>query len=515
MMQSDDDVFGIHHPLFHWMFRVSRNWPSVTTFLDAMSSHTAQHPSVRHGNKNHAILSEQDVDQIAENYDLILREHFCLAASALASKTNETLPGAGVLWDEIFPTGAPNRSAHAAGGDTKRRRLKRIDEAEKGMRRLPEYSRGSLMFLVRHIDSARDAQDLENAGYRFVDMQQVVGIIVSSMQIQCPNFSERLSSMAAHKENLNMLAPGVHLGMFAIRARVDYGGFDVLVDRDRRNVLPAIQLPRDHLEQWQLDLLGGLDGLRMSAVVQWLDGSRADHSEDERKFRSELRDAVVEFGAWLQDPIFEDAVLISKVIRVPCSTPGGNSRRLASLITFKLVLDIHDNANRGGFDFIPLQLFKVQQLVYEGSPHRLAFSHDVHRELSSILAGLAAAPPRSATMTPRHGRFSSAFRGLGRSGGGSGGQAGGGMAARKDVFATSQERLSATSADTNGASFSHGGDQSSFEGDAKLPSYDGDVPLENLTKTGMQQQQYGGIMVSQQITVNVHETSNSVSSNKS
>jgi hypothetical protein len=467
-----------------------------------MTSHIAQHPSVRRDNKTHNVVTGQGSGQLADNYDLILREHFCLAASALASKTNESLPGAGVLWDEIFPTGAPARSAPAAGSRMNKR-LKRVDQAEKGMRGPQEYSRGSLMFLVRHVDDSRDARELERAGYRFVDRNQVISIITASMQIQSPNFSEELGNMAAYRENKTKLAPGVHVGMFAIRARLDYGGFDVLVDKDRRNILPTIQLPFDRLEQWQIDLLIRFDGLKMSAVAKRL-LSMVECSEEERQFRSELRNAVVKLGTWLKDPVFEDAVLTSKIIQVPCSSSGGNSRSLASLITFKLVLDIHDNAHRSAFEFTPLQLFKVQQLVYEGSPHRLAFSHDVHRELSSILGSIVRPPPTASTV--RRGRFSTALRTFGRATG-NGSQAGT-IGSRKDMFTTSQERLSATTENTQGRSFSNG-DLSSLDGDPKSPSFDRDVPLEPMTNMG--KQKYGGIMVSQQITVNVHETSNSVS----
>lgn len=439
-------------------------------------------------------MAGQDSGQLVENYDVILREQFCLAASALASKTNETLTGAGVLWDEIFPTGT-STSANTQS------RSRRVDQAEKGIRRLHEYSKGLLMFLVRRIDNERSVQHLETAGYRFVEMHQAVGIIASSMQIQCPEFGKKLESMAAYKENEPTLhPPGVHLGMFAIRARLDYGGFDVLVGKDFRNILPAVQLPLHRLEQWQIDLISRFDGLKMSTVTRRLN-SKVDCSEAERQFRSELRSAVGELGAWLKDPVFEDAVLVSKVIQVPCAPVSGTSRSLASLISFKLVLDIHDNARRAGFDFVPLQLFKVQQLVLEGSPERVAFAHNVHREMSSFLSSVA--PPTPTAAKVRHSRIVSALRNFSRSAAGNGGQSSG-IDARKDMFATSQERLSATTSHTHGGSFSHG-DLSSIDGDPKSPSFDRDVPLENMTKTG-KQQQYGGIMVSQQITVNVQGT---------
>lgn len=489
------------------MFRASRNWPSIVNFLDGMASHVAHLPTVSRGNRTHLTLTGTD-GQMAENYDLILRERFCLAAAALASKTNNSLSGAGVLWDEIFPTGGPALS---------RRAEKEIDEAERGMgKRQQDYGRGSLMFLVRHVDNERVAQNLETIGYRFVEQHQVAGIIRSSMQIKSADFGEKLGHMAAYAENKAMLAPGVHVGMFAVRARLDYGGFDVLVNKDRRNVLPTIRLPTDHLERWQAELLRRLDGLKMPAVLQHLD-NMADGPELERQFASELHDAITALRDLLEDAVFEDAALISKVMQVPCSAVSGNSRPLASLIAFRLVLGIHHSANRAKFDFSPLQLFKVQQLVDLGSQHQVAFSHAVHRELSSVLG--ARAPPAAAPtaamadhlhLNHRQGRMAAAFRRVPLFGGRSRAVAGGHQVAgnSKHMFATSQERLSASS-------FSHGGDQSSYDGDAKSPSFDRDVPLESLNSNGnkkqQQQQQFGGIMVSQQITVNVDRAGHSVS----
>ncbi len=40
-----------------------------------------------------------------DNYEMIFRELFCVAASALAAKMSDDLTNVGVLWDEIFHTG--------------------------------------------------------------------------------------------------------------------------------------------------------------------------------------------------------------------------------------------------------------------------------------------------------------------------------------------------------------------------------------------------------------------------
>ncbi len=143
----------------------------------------------------------------------------------------------GMLWDEILPTGTggkilrrqleieqilgnelgPNKGEKEADRDSD------DDTAEKGLGkvRVQEYGRGSLMFLVRRVDSARELDALEAAGYRFAEPRQVAGIIGSSMQIKTRNVEAKLQDMRSYaEEESSTLEPGVHLGLFAVRARV-------------------------------------------------------------------------------------------------------------------------------------------------------------------------------------------------------------------------------------------------------------------------------------------------------
>ncbi|KNB17540.1 hypothetical protein FOXG_15046 [Fusarium oxysporum f. sp. lycopersici 4287] len=187
-----------------------------------------------------------DHGEMIESYDMIFRELFCLAAAALADRLRNDLTSIGVLWDEILPTGANVRRPRAQqqkpdrGGfvpeaiETGDDKHDSLNMAEKGINvRQQDYGRGSLMFLISHTDSERDAERFVSAGYRFAELHQVSEIIRSSMHIKSHEFETKLRDMSTYTSDQNHLLPGVHLGFFAIRARVS-SGFEVLARKDRR-----------------------------------------------------------------------------------------------------------------------------------------------------------------------------------------------------------------------------------------------------------------------------------------
>lgn len=375
------------------MFRASRNWASIAGLVDVMAKHIDHlaQAGIR-------LVGEDGV--IVDNYDMILCELFCLAAGALASRMKERLPAAGTLWDEIFTTGSGGSISSSSRSYPLRLHVEISPEgaeldnlAERGLsaeRYAEEYGRGSLLFLVRHVHGKREIEKLEAAGYRFAELHQVVDSIRSRMQIMTPDLGARLRSMAAHSEASAMFTSGVHLGIFLIRARLDSnGGFDILVQERARNLLPSAPLPLERLEPWQIEFLRHFHGLTASTVIQLLRATR-DRSAKEARFTRQLLDAVIALREWLNDgpgdgDTFDNATLVSKVTKVPCTPVNGTSQTPLTcfLICFSLVLPIHARGRFRRCRFDPLQFFKVRQLVYPGSPHHTKFSHLVHCRLSS------------------------------------------------------------------------------------------------------------------------------------
>ncbi|UKZ49072.1 hypothetical protein TrVGV298_003311 [Trichoderma virens] len=498
LTKSNDDFFNTSHPLFHWMFRASRNWDTITKVMTKMTSHISL-LAQEYNNGRAGVRLISDDGELVDEYDTILRELFCVTADALASKTKAALTGVGTLWDEIFVTGESSRAPGLA------QRLLNNDSpgqqsvAEKGLQQNgQEYGRGSLMFLVRRVDSKKDVPRLEASGFRFAEIHQVVGLIRSSMHIKTPDLETHLRNMSNQKDKTNMLSSGFHVGMFAVRARVDKGGFDVLAQKTARNLLPSVPLPVDTIDSSNAAFLNGLRGLPLSTVLLRLQ-SHQSASAQGRMFASLLRDAVSSLRDSLGDETFDEATLLSKEVKLPCapSSPG-KSLSKCTLIAFQLLLPIHATVLSPDCEFTPLNFFKMRQLTYDGSPHNIEFSHMVHRDISSTAYELSSRRYSAGTQVNNK-YFSRAVSKVRDN-----------LPGNRRLAAAillpptrSQERLSKVASHPNSL---YNGDEGSFDDTRKLSS----TSQFHSVKDSQQDQDkkfhvFGGIMVSQEVSINVQD----------
>ncbi|KAK7973107.1 hypothetical protein PG988_007241 [Apiospora saccharicola] len=387
--KSHDDVFTTAHPLFHWMYRASRDWSSVSSLLPWMSDHITNLP--RHGRDRSAVKMYEENGQLVGSHVTIFRELFCLAASSLAAKMSEDVTKAGTLWDEIFHTGAELRPTNPAPSVS--------DITLKGStpsipaRTTPAGLNKDLVTATTLTAGASDSAvaKLEAAGFRFAEPHRVVDIIKSSMQIKTLLLEEKLREMASFAPEDGLTEPGVHVGVFAIRARLDRFGFDVLVDRQKRMALPTGRLPYRKLEQWQLDILSDLDGLHVQTLLIRL-ASAQDYTPREIEFATQLRRSITKLMSTFPDATADSARLSSKVAQIPCP-PGEKGEDVScSIITLQILLDIGSNAESFKYCFIPLQLLKVHQFILDNSPHKAAFSRALHREMGAVISYAPTAP---------------------------------------------------------------------------------------------------------------------------
>ncbi|KAH7141767.1 hypothetical protein EDB81DRAFT_797583 [Dactylonectria macrodidyma] len=392
--KNDKGGFSIGHPLFQWMFQASRNWSIISILVGGMRQHVSQLPhSGAHKNRRRGIQLINEHGEMIERYDVIFRELFCLAAAALADRLREDLTSAGVLWDEILPTGAngkrsqtephknPQESPELGDGGVHEEQKGGVDMAEKGLETWqPDTGRGSLMLLIRRVESDRDAERFVSAGYRFAEPHQVSDIIRRSMQIQTPEFESKLRSMSTYTTEQNQILPGVHLGFFAVRARVS-SGFEVLVRKDARHLLPSVALPTKALDKWHVQFLRRFENMSVSKVLRSLkEEASLQRSTQETEFSAQLSDAIKALREWAQEPLFEDAVLTSTIVRVPCR--GNKAQTEATMIAIRLVIPIHSVLLSQNCEFVPLGFFKMRQVSAQVQQE---FTRGVHQEFGHVI----------------------------------------------------------------------------------------------------------------------------------
>jgi hypothetical protein len=332
-----------------------------------------------------AVTAEHKSDESAEgveDYSIIFKELFCVAASDLAEQLNQPLENVGVLFDEITSTGQRSRYKKKSISSTP---ASSVDLERDGIR--PQaFGRGQLLFLTKSA-SGREADHFQNAGFRFASIPNVVEILARSMQTNASDLSAQLVKMRECSKQSGLLEPGIHMAYFAIRANIG-GGFDVLVRRSVKSQLPSKKVPLSNLDNWQIDCLRDLDGLSVTACLKSLKGRllAPNLPKREEMYLAQLFDTIEDLRDCINDPTFLEAVLVAKPLSVPCrglsidANPGQ-----ALVIAFRHIVPIHSRNQNPKFEFVPLSFFRVQQHIYKNSPAHAVFARRVHREFGEIL----------------------------------------------------------------------------------------------------------------------------------
>lgn len=482
------------------MFRASRNWSGIQPLIDGMAHHLSRLP--RQGRDRDAradinLVSEHG--DVMEGYDVVFRELFCVAASSLAAKMKEPISDVGILWEEVLATGSGGaRGSRVSGesGDTDGKDDARVqvEDLEQG-KPSKKDGKGSLMFLVRRVESDADISRLGAAGYRFVDVHHVAGSIAASMQIKNPDPEAKFKEMARYTDAPPGLEPGVHVGFFGIRPKGSGSSYDVLVRKTDKTLLPSVRLPAEKLTAGHLELLSRLEGMTMREVERKVPTWK-DLSKKEASAARHLVDAIQDLRAWVGDKMVEYAVMNTETFQVPCVSSGTQGHATATLIALRLVIPAEAKIVSANCTFIPLSLFKVHQLTSPASPHHLAFSREVHRELAPIINVLSGRAPAPSGGPLSHATLPGRLKRFGRKGN---------MRYPDDTQGSPAQMLyqgGTPSMHNRSTSTLKLWDRSSVEQPSE-PSYDPAPAPTNLSMLG-------GIMISEEVTVNVHNARNSL-----
>ena len=109
-LQTFDDDFTTGHAVFHWIWKVTHDWDSVTDLIPRMKSHLKRHqPLSRNASRPTTSGSASSASSFGEetynDETLLFREAFCIAASDLADRLHIPIGHLGTLFDRITGTG--------------------------------------------------------------------------------------------------------------------------------------------------------------------------------------------------------------------------------------------------------------------------------------------------------------------------------------------------------------------------------------------------------------------------
>lgn len=351
------------------MYRASGNWPGIAHLIPEMREHLH-----RAGLRSRLGIDADDSfakdgQPIAE-YSIIFRELFCAAAAELADDMKHPVDKLGKLYDDIVHTG------------------KKVPKGKKDLElgNQDGIGKGQILFLVRVVDKA-GAQQLQGAGYRFAHQPSVLPLISRVLQISSDDLARHLDIMYESAVAPPVLDAGCHVALFAVRASMA-NGFDVLIRQDARNLIPTMQLPFDRLESWQVEYLQKMDSQTAAAIMRQLNKASKGvaTSMKEKRFATQMLHTLENFKDEIDDPFFNDSMLIAKPIHAPCrglsdDGPLGS----ATLIVFRAIIPIQSRCPGKKLDFTPLVFFKTRQHVYMNSRDHGVFSRRAYREFAPVL----------------------------------------------------------------------------------------------------------------------------------
>ena len=319
-----------------------------------------------------------------QDYETFFKQLFCVAACNLATTFHDKVDNMGVLFGDICSTGTVTRSnalkrlaKTVLSWIRRRRNLSNFSQAEQGNTLDDDFGQGQLLFLVRRIEKP-EAGRLAAIGYRFAPIAHVVDYLAESWEITSRELLPRLEQMRGIAGKEMLLEAGVHVACFALRP-VFRRGFDVLVRKDAKNLLPSIRLPIEKLSTAQFNLLRQFDGLTVAACLVQTRCISTPSTQDEETFCTMFFDALTKLRIQLKDSFFDDARLMAQVLIAPCPQVSSNQRlEFASIIAFRTITDVHGlgNVDRR-FEYIPCPFFLTEQKVYLGFSDNEQFATEV------------------------------------------------------------------------------------------------------------------------------------------
>ena len=336
----------------------------------------------------------------SEDYAQVFKELFCVAAYDLAMMIQEPIENLGVLYDAIVSTGTLKKSTRAQMLSNSSVQ----HDVEQGQPKvMMTFGRGQLLFVVRQANRLEAAQ-LQAAGYRFAAVPNVIDHISRTMQIRLEELRLHLENMRDFSDVPEILEPGVHLACFALRPLFQRG-FDILVRKDAKNLLPTAQLDLPELQRWHTDFISRMDNWTIAQCLDWLRKTSLDSEPVEKEFISQLYKGINILVGQIEQQFFEEARLTARPLRAPCRNSNGNGPPgQAMIIAFRVMTDIHQSrALNRQLEFIPSRFFLCQQKVYPNSPDHGIFAGRVHREFASVNQR----KPETTGSDPRHSTISS------------------------------------------------------------------------------------------------------------
>ncbi|KAJ9623115.1 hypothetical protein H2203_006051 [Taxawa tesnikishii (nom. ined.)] len=368
--KSFTEDFNTAHPTFLWIWKVAHDWDSVTDLISKMRSHLKRvNQAYNYDGSSAASKSSSVYDN--ESYSdnsLLFHEGFCVAASDLAERLHIGLSDLGTLFEEVIGTGTLSTNSRS---------------------HMETFEKGQQLVFARQL-SEEDIEHFSARGYRFAPLNRVGQSIAATMQIPKAELESRINRIRQYAVQVSRPQPakeGAYLVCFAMLAKIGRH-FEVLVQNERRDQLPDVQLSPQPLDLTQLAYLSHYEGWSAENIMRTISQKHAmllELPHGERLFVEMMYGALRQLAKTLGEDWFMDLILNTRPVTARYgATPQSSNTQI---FAFTRLLDIHRGALQqpDRLTFVPLKFFRIRQQYYPGCSDQGKLRQAMHAEFGAIL----------------------------------------------------------------------------------------------------------------------------------
>ncbi|KAG9525861.1 hypothetical protein KCU93_g5731, partial [Aureobasidium melanogenum] len=383
VLQKFDDHFGIHHPVWFWIWKVSSDWNSVADLIPRMRVHL-QRTNVNTG-YNTAASSRSSIYDEESYHDstVLFREGYCVAAADLAAQLQVPLvDGLGPLYDQVLGTGLLTAYQHG---------LKALDNG--ATQQLTIFEKGQLLFYTRRL-SPHEIDHYTAAGFRFAPLNRVEGAIANTMQIPIGLLAIQMQRVQDFAYRTSLPCPpkqGTFFVCLAALARVR-DSFRVLVPMDRQDELPDVQVSPYHMNSQQLSWLKRYNNWPAERFIWHIKLKEQNWStledDEEKAFLIMLRTALGSLVTKIGERWFMDLVFCAEPITIRYGANKAQRDGMTMVFGFTRLMDIHQPARKlpAGLTLASWDLVRMRQHYYRGCNDQGRMRREVQEEFGPLLA---------------------------------------------------------------------------------------------------------------------------------
>ncbi|KAI5199519.1 hypothetical protein E4T38_06957 [Aureobasidium subglaciale] len=382
VLQKFDDHFGIHHPVWFWIWKVSNDWASIVDLIPKMRAHLQR--TTLYAGTNTVSSSRNSVYDEESYHDstVLFREGYCVAAADLAEQLQIPLvDGLGPLYDQVLGTGL--LTAYQNG-------IKALDNG--GTQPSTIFEKGQLLFYTRRL-SPPELDHYTSNGFRFAPLCRVEGAIANTMQIsigllgvqmqRIQNFAYRISVPSPPKQ-------GTYFVCFAALARIR-DSFRVLVPIDRQDELPDVQVSPYNMNSQQLEWLNRYNGWTAEKLIWHVKLKEQNWNtlddDEEKAFFIMLRTALASLATKVGERWFMDLAFCAEPITLRYGASRAQRDGMTMVFGFTRLVDIHQPARKlpAGLTLANWDLMRMRQHYYPGCNDHGRIRREVHAEFGPLL----------------------------------------------------------------------------------------------------------------------------------